>query len=178
MAATYTPIASTTLATTAASVTFSAIPATYTDLVLRWSGRSNAAGAGYQNVKVTLNGLTSGTLTSQTWLQNLAGSASSNRWSTAYPGYFWWEFNTTSAGWTSNTFDSYEMYLPNYLSSTAKPSSLFGAAENNATSPYWMIASANLTSSTSAISSIEVAVTSGNSFIANSSFHLYGIKNS
>jgi len=177
MAATYELIASNTLGSSAASVTFSAIPATYTDLVLKWSGRSSTAGTGYQNTKVTLNGLSSGTLTSQTWLQNLAGSASSNRWGTAYPGYFWWEFQTPSAGWTSNTFSSYEMYLPNYAGSTAKPSSLFGVAENNATDPYWMIASANLTQDTSAISSIEIAVTSGN-FVSGSSFFLYGIKNS
>ena len=177
MAATYIPIASTTLSTTAASVTFSSIPQTYTDLVLRWSGRSDTAGTGYQNTKITLNGLTSGTLTSQTWLQNLAGAASSNRWSTAYPGYFWWEFQTPSAGWTSNTFSSYELYLPNYTSSTSKPSSVYGVAENNTTDPYWMIASANLTATTSAISEIAVAVTSGN-FVAGSTFHLYGIKNS
>ena len=177
MPSTYTLIKGETLASSAASYTFSAIPSTYTDLVLRWSGRSDTAGTGYQNVKVTLNGLSSGSVTSQTWLQNLAGSASSNRWNTSYPGYFWWEFNTTSAGWTSNTFDSYEMYLPNYTSSTAKPSSLFGVAENNATNPYWMIASANLTSTTSAISSVQVATTSGN-FVSGSSFYLYGIKNS
>jgi hypothetical protein len=36
MANTYTPIASNTLGASAASVTFSAIPATYTDLVMRW----------------------------------------------------------------------------------------------------------------------------------------------
>ena len=43
MPATYTLIASNTLSSAAASVTFSAIPATYTDLVLRYSARSDGA---------------------------------------------------------------------------------------------------------------------------------------
>ena len=43
MPATYTLIASNTLSSSAASVTFSAIPATYTDLVLRWSSRTDNA---------------------------------------------------------------------------------------------------------------------------------------
>jgi hypothetical protein len=174
--ATYTLISSNVLTASAASVTFSSIPATYTDLVVKWSARASTAGTGYQNTKITLNGATSGSITSQTWLQNLAGSESSSRWSTSYPGYFWWEFNTPSAGWTSNTFSSYEVYLPNYAGSTQKVGSVFGAAENNATDPYFMIASAVKNTTTSAISSIEIAVTSDN-FVSGSSFYLYGISN-
>ena len=176
MAGTYKLIQAQPLASSAASVTFSSIPATYTDLVIRWSARASTSGAGYQNTKITLNGATSGSITSQTWLQNVAGSASSSRWDTSYPGYFWFEFNTPSAGWTSNTFSSYEVYLPNYAGSTQKVGSVFGAAENNATNPYFMIASAVKNTTTSAISSIEIAVSSDN-FVSGSSFYLYGISN-
>jgi hypothetical protein len=175
--ATYTLISSNVLSSSAASVTFSAIPATYTDLVVKWSARASTLGTGYQNTKITLNGATSGSITSQTWLQNVAGSVSSSRWDTSYPGYYWWEFQTPSAGWTSNTFSSYEVYLPNYAGSTQKVGSVYGASENNATTPYWMIASALKNTTTSAISSIEIAFDTSDNFVSGSSFYLYGISN-
>ena len=56
MANTYTLIASNTLSSSAASVTFSAIPGTYTDLVLRISTRVDRAITGSHNCQLTING--------------------------------------------------------------------------------------------------------------------------
>ena len=47
LASTYTPIASQTLGSAAASVTFSSIPSTYTDLVLVIAGKNTASGYGW-----------------------------------------------------------------------------------------------------------------------------------
>ena len=49
---TYTPIATQTLGSAAASVTFSSIPGTYTDLVLRISARMSVSGPDNINVKI------------------------------------------------------------------------------------------------------------------------------
>jgi len=170
MANTYVLIASNTLSSAAASVTFSAIPATYTDLVLRWSARSTNAtvdDGGY----VQLNETTYTTTNySQTVLQWYGTTPSSYRQST--PIYF--VLPGSSA--TSNSFGSSELYIPNYAGSRNKPSSLFSIAESNTASVYEHIA-ANLKSNTTAISSITALMTSGN-FASGSSFFLYGIKNS
>jgi hypothetical protein len=53
MTATYVPIETQTLGTAQASVTFSSIPATYTDLVLVFNG---TIGAGSQNMELRFNG--------------------------------------------------------------------------------------------------------------------------
>ena len=77
---------------------------------------------------------------------------------------------------TNNTFANFEIYIPSYTAIQNKPSSAFGVAENNATSPIFIQVSAGLRSVTDAITSISL-VPSGN-FVSGSSFYLYGIKNS
>jgi hypothetical protein len=79
---------------------------------------------------------------------------------------------------TSNTFSSFELYIPNYGSSATKPFSSFTAHENNSTTAY-LNAVAGLAAISSAVTSLSVLPnTSGTiNFVAGSSFHLYGIKN-
>ena len=74
MAATYTPIATTTLGSSSASYTFSSIPSTYTDLVLIVNGTMATA----DNVFVQFNGDT-GSNYSETALQGNGSAASSYR---------------------------------------------------------------------------------------------------
>jgi hypothetical protein len=166
-------IASNTLGSAAASVTFSSIPATYTDLVLRWSGRSDRAVTS-QNVYVQLNGTSFDGTYSFTSLRGQGSAADSTRTSSDgafYGGYI----QGTSA--TSNTFNSSEYYFPNYAGSTNKVASSFTAVENNTSTIQYLTVDANLRSSTTAITSIVLSLPSGN-FVAGSSFFLYGIKNS
>ena len=172
MATTYELISSNVLASSAASVTFSAIPSTYTDLVLRLSTRTDLADTSV-NIYTRFNGDTA-TNYSTTRVANYAGGVDSAR-STS-------QVRFNQAPWsegtnlTSNTFANSEMYIPSYTASQNKPLSVFDAVENNAASAY-VIATASLWRNTAAITSIEMLPYSGN-FVSGSSFYLYGIKNS
>lgn len=180
MPLTYTLIASNTLTSSAASVTFSSIPSTYTDLVLRMSTRNNATGGVSDRgtfQRLTVNSLTSNY--SLTALQVNANTASSNRASGESSIVAGGSPNSST---TANTFANIEMYFANYAGSTAKPISLFATPENNEASinwgfdRQWMI-SANLINTTSAISSVTITTQSGQ-FVSGSSFWLYGISSS
>ena len=176
MPSTYTLIASNTLTTTAASVTFSAIPATFTDLTLRMSVRSNVSGvSGFMYIHINNDQTT--TNYSVTWLQGDGALASSNRYttSTGFPGAVIEAINGTST--TATTFSNVEAYIPNYLVSQKRQISSYGVGETNATTSY-MRANAHLYQLTTAVSSIVLAPSAGTSFVAGSSFYLYGIKNS
>jgi hypothetical protein len=175
--ATYTLISSNVLASSAASVTFSAIPATYTDLVLRISARTSANPGGYSYLQVTYNGTASGysdTLlykdgTNATPLSQRA-SGSNSFWSSAGTGL---PFSTAAN--TSNAFGSAEIYIPSYTASQYKPASAFSVQEDNSTAQY-MVVDASLSTNTSAITSVTITAGDPN-FVATSSFYLYGISN-
>ena len=172
MPSTYTLISSNVLASSAASVTFSAIPSTYTDLVLRGSTRDDIAGVN-GIFKVQFNG-DSGTNYSSTQLRG-SGSAADTTQSSNYTFIYGALLNGNTT--TSSTFSPFEFYIPSYTSSNYKSSSVNAAQENNTTSPVYRTASANLWRSTSAITSITF-LPNGSNFLTGSSFYLYGIKNS
>lgn len=174
MPATYTLINSNVLTSSAASVTFSSIPATYTDLVLRMSIRNSTAGAYGATGRFKLNGDTA-TNYSVTTLEGNGSSAGSNRISSQAYGQL--TYNGYDAGGnTANTFSSIEFYIPSYLASQNKPISTFTATENNSTTGILEV-DANLWRNTAAITSIEIYSDTGN-FVATSSFYLYGISSS
>jgi hypothetical protein len=172
--ATYTLISSNVLASSAASVTFSSIPSTYTDLVLRISARSDIAGL-VNTFKLTYNSI-AGTNYSYTLLYgntNPPVSVSDSNQSTLRHGYY--DGDTT----TANTFGSAEIYIPNYAGSTAKPSSSFSVSENNSTTAteWYISAYAGLSQSTAAITGITIASVDTANYKIGSSFYLYGISN-
>jgi hypothetical protein len=173
MANTYELISSNVLSSAAASVTFSAIPATYTDLVVRLTCRSDRTGVTNDYLSYTLNGVSTGYSETQLY----AGGTSVGTW-----GYssatFLLANNMASAGNTSNTFSTYEIYIPNYAGSTQKPMSVYGVTENNTASDNYMEIDAMLANITSAITSITLDTypTYGTNFVSGSSFYLYGIK--
>ena len=173
MAATYELIASNTLGSSAASVTFSSIPATYTDLVLRWSARTNLGaqtGQGY----ITLSGDTASNYSHRTVHGN--GSTASSLNSSSL-GYLRIQYAYTGADPTADVFANGELYIPNYTGSANKPLSVSVVTENNDTTAY-AEANAGLWRNSSAVSSIKLEETFGSSFVSGSSFFLYGIKNS
>ena len=174
MAPTYIPIASTTLSSSAASVTFSSIPATYTDLVLKVSARTNRTGTTSQEMRLRFNGSTSNEY-SNTALWGNAGTATSERQSSQT--YLARIRQVTATDATANTFGSIEIYIPSYAISQYKPLSSFGADENNTANDPWVAVNAGLWNNNAAITQIDCIIPS-DSFIANSTFHLYGIKNS
>lgn len=172
MANTYTLIASNTLASSAASVTFSSIPNTYTDLVLKASIRSDQ-GSVNTDVLVTYNAV-GGTSYSRVWLQGNGATASSNL--TANSSSTNVLNSAVGGGATSNTFSNWELYIPSYTVSQNKPYGTFAVGENNATTAY-IVAVAGLFRNTNAITEVKLEPGGGN-FVSGSSFFLYGIKNS
>ena len=84
---------------------------------------------------------------------------------------------TNGATSTASTFSNHEVYIPNYTGSNYKSFSVSSVSEDNNASAYNLL-TAGLWSQTAAITSISLAPTYGTGFDTNSTFYLYGIKNS
>jgi hypothetical protein len=168
MATTYTLIASSTVGSGgASSVTFSSIPSTYTDLLVKVSARSPRTNdSGGSDGKLEFNGATTGFSSKGIFQQGSAGSAS--------PSSIFYFISDDAQ--TANTFGNMEVYIPNYTSSNTKTVSLDAVTENNATSAYSVLIS-GLWTGTSAITSMKFTDNNGG-FNQNSTFYLYGIKKS
>lgn len=174
MPATYTLIASNTLSSSAASVTFSSISASYTDLVVSCSLRGTNASQD-ETLIIRFNGVSSAY--SKTDLQATGTTAASGRQTSASSI----QIGSINAGSsTANTFTPVEIYIPSYTVSQNKPLSAQAFFENNSTTAgqWYIFTDAGLWSNTSAITSIAFSQASGRDFASGSSFFLYGIKNS
>jgi hypothetical protein len=168
MANTFTLIASSTVGSGgAANITFSSIPATYTDLVLKISARHN--GSSVANAFwVTFNGTTSNYSTR--YLEGAGSGTPASAANTARQAGV--ENGNTS---TSNTFSNTEIYIPNYAGSTYKSFSSDSVVENNATlGIQWLLA--KLWSDNSAINSIAISPDAAVNYLQYSTAYLYGIK--
>ncbi len=171
MANTYTLISSTTLGSTTASVTFSSIPQTYTDLLLKISSRTTNTSFG-ETIRIRPNNLT--TNGSARVLRGFSGTSTS---SYTYSSVLATN-NSLGDGATASTFASIDVYIPNYTSSNYKSFSSDAVSENNAADGRQDII-ASLWSTTAAITSLILDNDSTPfSFTANSTFYLYGIRNS
>lgn len=172
---TYTLIASNTLSSSAASVTFSNIPNTYTDLVLKVSARTSTSVNGFFGVRFNN---TSSTIYSFTYLGTNGSVSTSYRGATGDgTTYATIDGGQNETDDTSSTFSNVELYIPNYLSTTQKPFSANAARENNATFGI-LNAQAHLVNLTSAVTSLVLVNAGSQQFSSGSSFFLYGIKNS
>ena len=149
------------------SVTFSSIPSTYTDLVVKVSARGSAAAINI-NTTLTFNGSSTGY--SEKLLQGNGSSAGS--YSAAA---FNWASDANGASSTANTFNNGEIYIPNYASSNYKSASVDVVVENNASGGFDNFDAA-LWSNTAAITSI--TLTGSSSYVQYSTFYLYGVSNS
>lgn len=167
MANTYEPIATQTLGSAAATVTFSSISGNYTDLILVCAARSATASTS-DTYLMTFNGLTT-SIYSRTRLLG-TGSAASSAGRTSAPNIdFEGLAGNTSA---SGTFTIGKVQVQNYSSSTTYKTSLIrGDDANN-----YVLATAGLFASTAAITSISLATSSTSNFMTGSTFTLYGIK--
>ena len=180
MPSTYQLISSNVLGSSAASVTFSAIPSTYTDLVLRCSTRGDNATIWQSYPRLRING--SSAVSTMRYIAGNGATASSFDASAIGSTGFYPITNAAgnvmsdSAGNTASTFDSIEFYIPSYTANQNKPLSSFGAAEQNATTAY-IVAGAGLERTTAAITTLLISNIVGN-FVSGSSFYLYGLKSS
>ena len=165
MAATYELIASQVLGSAAATVTFSSIPGTFDDLLIVGSVRTSRASL-VDFATVAWNGSTANYSYRRL---DADGSAVSSNSSTGTSTVV--VAGNTS---TSNTFGSYEIYMPNYAGSTNKSYSVTSMHETNAATALMEIR-AFLWSDTSAISSVVLESLNSANFVTNSSFQIYGI---
>jgi hypothetical protein len=174
MANTYTLIEGKTLSSATNTVSFTSIPQTYTDLLLRVSARANTSG-GFTNVMLGVNGVTSNI----TWL-GLYGYAGTNVGSnTNSSSRVIGNANANSS--TSSTFSNNDLYIPNYTSSSyAKSFSSDSVVESNDSSNNVLELDALLwnPATQAAITSITLTNSAPADFVINSTFYLYGIKNS
>jgi hypothetical protein len=170
MANTYTLIASNTVGSGGvASITFSSIPSTYTDLCIKYSIRDTFAG-NVLNVGISFNGSSSGyseRLLYGNGSTAASGNASGNDLTFQY---------ATGGTTTSSTFASGEIYVPNYAGSTNKSVSVDSVTENNATAVLTAL-NAALWSNTAAINQVTL-LSKGTLFAQHSTAYLYGISNS
>jgi hypothetical protein len=166
---TFIKIASVTVgAGSSASIDFTSIPQTYTDLVCKISARDNAVGA-VNNIIFKVNGVT----TSQS-NRYLLGNGASTSSAADTPVYF----GSNGNGSTASTFSNIEVYMPNYASTTINKSlSIDAVTENNATTAFASIV-AGLYAANTAITSISITGNGGSSFLQYSTATLYGIKSS
>ena len=156
----------------AATMSFTSIPATYTDLVLKLTTRDTAATVDTGAVKVTFNSSATGYTN-----RNVVGTGSATSSGTAGTTYIDAGLNALmpTAGNTASVFSNIELYIPDYAGSNNKSVSVDTAGENNQANTYCGLVAA-LWSNSAAITSISIAPTT--LFAQYSTATLYGIKNS
>ncbi len=166
MATTYKLISSVTVGSGgAASMAFTSIPSTYTDLLVKTSARGDSAHIA-NDIILSFNG-SNANFTGKLMYANGATGASGAAGNTI--GYY------VGASATASVFSNSDYYIPNYTSSNYKSTSADDVTENNATTAYLQL-TASLWSQTAAITSITLTPVSGN-FVQYSTTYLYGISN-
>jgi hypothetical protein len=154
------------LASSQASITFSSIPQTYTDLLLVCSLRVASGTSYYWDLDLNFKGesarawrglyaLNTSPASSSSTSFNIVGGANGN--------------NSTAS-----TFNNTSIYIPNYTSTGVKSISSDSVAENNSSSEFFLQINANTITNSAAVDTVTLAV-SGNSFAQYSSATLYGI---
>lgn len=172
MANTYILIASNTVSgSTTTQVVFSNIPQTYTDLVVRFSARTDRTGFIFDDIKFTMP------------------SASSNSWQliegqgtavsvTTNAANSWIQSAADTASATGNVFSNVEAYLSDYTATGQRNTNIQVAHENNTSSARRSHIAHLSNASATSVTEITFSPNNGTNFIAGSSFYLYGIKNS
>ena len=162
---TYTLIQKTTLNAAAASIEFTSIPQTFTDLFIMLSTRTATGGAAGANIEFNSD-TTSGNYTAK----QITGNGSTVASNTLVKS----SVDVNGSTDTANTFANGSIYIPNYTSSNQKSFSVDSVTENNATTAYTALR-ANKYSGTAAITSIKFTNDSAASFAQYSSASLYGV---
>jgi len=162
-------IATTTLATTAASIEFTSIPQTYTHLQIRGIARFSGATAS-DNMRLTFNSDTSAVYANHLLLGTGASAVSGNDIGLTYS-----LISTTPAASTSaNIFDASVLDILDY-GNTNKFKTIRNLTGYDANGSGYAGFWSGLWRSTSAVTSVKLTSGSGN-FVQYSSFALYGIK--
>lgn len=157
------------LATTATTVTFSAIPSTYKHLQIRIDARTDR-GAGGDQIYMTVNGDSAANYAAHTLTGN-GSTVTSNSYTSSTP------INTYVA-WTTAASNPASVFAPSIIdildyANTSKYKTVRSLTGNQDTTPRIILIS-NLWQNTAAITSVSLAPVTGPNFIAGSRFSLYG----
>jgi len=167
---TYTLISGTTLGSTTASITFTSIPSTYTDLLLRFSTRADASSSNdsFDTIIKFNNSATNLTF------KSLRADGSGVNYNSLTDRML---RTTNSTDYTG--FSNVDIYIPNYASSNTKTFNVDSVMGSTAAGTGIIIISGTWSSS-SAITQIAINPNgnTGANFVTGSSAYLYGIKNS
>ena len=155
----------------AASIDFTSIPATFTDLCLKVSSRDNNTGSYWSNIWLRFNGSTSSY--SSRLLYDADGTAGSTSNATNALTFAY----STAPNATANTFGNTEFYIPNYAGSAYKSVSSDSVTENNGTN-ILLGMQAGLWSNTAAVNQITLIPANSASFVQYSTAYLYGVSKS
>ena len=155
---TYTPIATTTLASATSTYTFSSIPSTYTDLVLIYSG----SGSGATDLYIQFNGDTA-TNYSRTYILGNGTTATSARQSTNA---------AILTAYQTTGIQNAKINVMNYSNTTTYKTTV--AIE--AMSTVGVAAVVGLWRNTAAISSLLIGPTGGQTMSSGTTLTLYGIQ--
>ena len=170
MPATYEPIATTTLGSTAADITFTGISQSYTDLVVIVSARSTYASAEVAGFLRVGNGsIDTGTNYSSTRLLGTGSAASSAR-ATSVTRVAWDAIpaNTSASG----TFCTTVISINNYSNATTYKTFLIRSNEAN----YYTEATVGLWRNTAAINQVRILGDGSADLAIGTVITLYGIK--
>jgi hypothetical protein len=170
MPSTYTPIATTNGTGSASSITFSSIPATYTDLRLVVSNAALVSGSD-TNLIFRINTDT-GSNYSMTNLgaRALSSTPFSARQSTTYGELNWYTAIGTQRGMSLMDF-------MNYSNTTTYKTVLCNSRVDEGNATYSGVeVLVNLWRNTAAINSIKIETFSGSNLTSGSTFSLYGVK--
>jgi len=167
MAYTYDPIATNTVSgTTTNTISFTSIPATYTDLVFVFTGTMNDGT--YYEADMQYNGDT-GTNYSLTYMQGNGSSASSGRYTTTN------KIRLGEYGLDQTTPSNQIVNIMNYANTTTYKTALIRYNETYSSAGN-AGAKAALWRSTSAINRVDIYILGGKYFGAGTTATVYGIK--
>lgn len=162
-----------------ASVTFSNIPQTFTDLKLVMSLRLVANGDNFGNTKISFNGTPAGSVYSARNIRGNGSAVASNNFASQDSVFN--NYSVVGSTATSSVFSSSDIYITNYTSTTnAKSLSVDNVTENNGTEAWATLYGSLWNPGTqAAITSITLTANYSASELYSefSEFALYGISN-
>lgn len=173
MPITYQPISTVTVgASSVASIDFTSIPQTYTDLIIKLSSRTDRV-ATNADIYMKFNNNTSNYTLKKLFSSGGGGTLSSQSSPAQGIG------TSNAANNTASTFANTEIYIPDYTSSNNKTYSMEGMQEQNDTSSNtYATLIGGLWSNTSAITQITLYIEESKNWVQYTTATLYGIKNS
>jgi hypothetical protein len=171
MAATFTLIQTISMTSNTQTLLFSSIPNTFTDLYLVMAPRQGGNANYYYGEAFTINGSLWNGASATTSTQALQGDGNLTGYSNTSANQY-----GPAANAGTNVFGCATYYFPNYTVSIAKPVSMTYAVPQVGTGNWFVNLEAVRNTSTAQISSISVAMSSGQYYVPGSIFSLYGIK--